>query len=798
MKTNFENQNLANNKMTFENEIINYPKKDDCFENELNKDVYVSFDIAENKAFKNFSAMSWNELLDSCETDNHLYEIIRTDKPRFSYFDIEGSYQNVNRHYNIENMNELEDKIILELKLGIEDFKHHNDIEEESDLVVLSASNNAKLSLHVIDRTVMLKNKNDCKAYHEAFLKHIRNQCELTLIIDTAVYDSDRNFRLINQSKFNKFPRPLVMKSNHQPSESFITKIENENTEYMKIPKRWIKRKNVFIKPIKENLDEIEQTEIDILIEKLSDERFNSYDKWLPAVWCLFACGATNEIIHFESSSRCPEKYDYEAVQSAIKQYDHDKNKFNIDTLRAWAKQDSGFEVDRVLNKVRKEQPTNKEDHFQFLDLLKKFQGKSFDKMNGLDEFCKDISSCVSMILNANTTFSMYSNDDNQFDLTTKLPMISFSYTLPCNPDKEISTNLQKYMIANPLKFPLYNNIVFKPNNVELKRNDLNIWSGFKAQEVQIVDMEIVNVFTNHIMEVWAGNNKEYYRYIMSWLAQVIQTPEKKTEVAILLQGGQGSGKTLPCDILLSRVFGDNIGFTSSGLGPLTQRFNGCTMGKIFANVNELSIVDGDNFNASFDKMKSLITDRHLQIEKKGLEHIKIDNYTNFILTTNHTHTIKLERDDRRYFCIQVSDKYKQNTDYFQQYMDILDNDIAGNHLFTYFKRYPKQDMLNLRKIPVTQMKQEMLDNCKSSVERFIDEMDNELDSGLLYDWIGKEGEKAISCPNFYEIYKTWCTQNGEKGWSNKAVGGELKGKELYKYQDKSQINKIQRKYYVF
>ena len=74
--------------------------------------------------------MSWDELLDSCETDNHLYEIIRTDKPRFSYYDIEGSYQNVNRHFNIENMNELEDKIILELKLAIEDFKYNNDIEE--------------------------------------------------------------------------------------------------------------------------------------------------------------------------------------------------------------------------------------------------------------------------------------------------------------------------------------------------------------------------------------------------------------------------------------------------------------------------------------------------------------------------------------------------------------------------------------------------------------------------------------------------------------------------------------------
>ena len=222
--------------------------------------------------------------------------------------------------------------------------------------------------------------------------------------------------------------------------------------------------------------------------------------------------------------------------------------------------------------------------------------------------------------------------------------------------------------------------------------------------------MGIVDVFTNHIKQVWYNDNEEYYKYIMSWLAQVIQTPEKKTEVVILLQGGHGSGKTLPCDILLSRVFGDSIGLSASGLGSLTQRFNGCTMGKLFANVNELSVVDGDNFNASFDKMKSLITDRHLQIEKKGLEHMKIDNFINFIMTRNHKYTVKIERDDRRYDCFEVSEKFKQDTGYFADYMDTLDNDNAGNHIFTFFKRYPKDEMVNLRKIPMTEMKQDMLD----------------------------------------------------------------------------------------
>ena len=87
--------------------------------------------------------------------------------------------------------------------------------------------------------------------------------------------------------------------------------------------------------------------------------------------------------------------------------------------------------------------------------------------------------------------------------------------------------------------------------------------------------------------------------------------------------------------------------------------------------MNELSVVDGNNLNASFDKMKSLVTDRHVQIEKKGLEHwhMKTENFIDFIMTTNHKHTVKIERDDRRYACFEVSEKYKQDTDCFADYI---------------------------------------------------------------------------------------------------------------------------------
>jgi hypothetical protein len=596
---------------------------------------------------------------------------------------------------------------------------------------------------------------------------------------------------------------PLTLTSPHTIEDTFITKVD-DTTRY-EIPKRWLrKKKKEFITPIVEKLEENDFEEIIMILDKLKDERFIEYDLWLKTVWAMHACGLPADEIHYISESRCPEKYKYHSTEDVIKQYEHSKSKFSIETLKAWAKTDSGFEIERVVERLKKEQPKKKEEHYQFLQLLKDYDGRTFPESNGLNEFIKQVSCCVSMVLNSSTTFCMYSNDDNQYDLTKEIPKLHFGITKMVDTPKgeqEVAENfeLQKFMIKHPLKFPIYNKIVFKPNNVGIKRNELNTWAGFKAQEVDVVDMDVVNFFSNHIRDVWANGNEEYYKYLMSWIAQIIKHPEKKTDVAILLQGGQGSGKTLPCDILLERVFGRNIGMSSSGLGSLTQRFNGNTMSKVFCKVDELSVVDGDSFNACFDKMKSLITDRHLQVEKKGMEHIMIDNHINFIMTTNHRHTVKIEADDRRYACFEVSDKYKQDTKYFADFMEMLDNDEAGDHIYSYFKNYPKEDMVNLRRIPMTEIKQEMADLSKSSVVRFAECMDEEVDNALLYDWVGKDGEKAITVDNFYALFLDWCTKNGEKGsWAKTKITGELKNKGIIREYGRNTRNNKESRYYQF
>ena len=787
-----ENKNLGLDKMS-----RFYRKKDECFQSVPNADVYVSKDIAPNDASKEFAGMSWDDLSTYTEENNNLYEIIKEDRPRYSYFDIDATFQKVK--HSVKEGEDFGKMITQSLMSMIEDFKADNGIAEECDLVVLEACTKNKFSYHFIDRSISFKDKDECKIYHEKFLDHLydTNQTLLTSVIDKVVYDKDRNFRLINQSKMKDDAVPLTLTSPHTHEDTFITKVD-DTTRY-DIPKRWLrKKKKEFIPPIVENLEENEFEEILMIIDKLKDERFVEYDLWLKTVWAIYACGLPADEIHYISESRCPEKYDYNYTEGVIKQYEHNKSKFSIETLKAWAKTDCGFEIERVVDKKRQEQPKKREEHYTYSKLLKDYGGRVFVDKCGFEDFKKKVSLCLNHIIGTDDEFIMYKNDKDQYHLTKRPDKLLLHFHNTAQ-DKTQTIPLKQYIIDNRIEFPMFNDIVFKPEDHDLKPHEFNTYSGFKAQEVADINMDIVNVFINHIRDVWACGNDTYYKYMMSWIAQIIKTPWKKTDIAILLQGGQGSGKTLPCQILYDRVFGKNLGVSASGIGSLTQRFNGTTMSKLFCKVDELSVVDGDSFNASFDKMKSLITDSHLQVEKKGMEHITIDNHINFIMTTNHRHTVKIERDDRRYAIFEVSDKYKQDTDYFADFMDTLNNDEAGDHIYSYFKNYPEDEMVNLRKIPMTEIKQEMADLSKSSVVRFVECMDEEVDNAMLYDWVGKDGEKAITVDNFYALFLDWCSKNGEKGsWAKNKIKTELKSKGLLRMEGRNMRNKIERRYYQF
>ena len=83
-----------------------------------------------------------------------------------------------------------------------------------------------------------------------------------------------------------------------------------------------------------------------------------------------------------------------------------------------------------------------------------------------------------------------------------------------------------------------YNGIIFDPRGG--KPGYYNLWRGFAIDSVQ----GDCSLYLTHIYKIIAGGNKEFYGWILAWMARIIQDPGgKRPGTSIVLLGKQGAGK---------------------------------------------------------------------------------------------------------------------------------------------------------------------------------------------------------------------------------------------------------------
>jgi hypothetical protein len=192
-------------------------------------------------------------------------------------------------------------------------------------------------------------------------------------------------------------------------------------------------------------------------------------------------------------------------------------------------------------------------------------------------------------------------------------------------------------------------------------------------------------------------------------------------------------------------------------------------MSRVFININELCTVN-ESFHSAFDKIKPMITDKYLQIEPKFGEHITIQNCANFLCTTNHRFTMKLEGNVCRYACFSCSSRRLGDEGYFERLAACMTDDHA-NHFFTYITSM-FQDTVPLRKIPETGLRLSMMDSSKTSSVRFIESLRNfpetvvgSNDEVVFYTLPGHKD--LVTKDHLYDCFKQWALRNGEKVVTN-------------------------------
>lgn len=113
----------------------------------------------------------------------------------------------------------------------------------------------------------------------------------------------------------------------------------------------------------------------------------------------------------------------------------------------------------------------------------------------------------------------------------------------------------------------------------------------------------------------------------------------------------------------------------------MLKAFNSDLIGKKFICINEMANKK-DSFRSNFDKLKTLITDKDINVNEKFLDSIDTKQSFELILCSNNLNSLNIEDNDRRYFLLQVSDKYMQNNDYFGELRDNIMNRESANMIY--------------------------------------------------------------------------------------------------------------------
>ena len=305
-----------------------------------------------------------------------------------------------------------------------------------------------------------------------------------------------------------------------------------------------------------------------------------------------------------------------------------------------------------------------------------------------------------------------------------------------------------------------YEGLIFHPHPEKLEGNYYNIWRGFAIAPKK----GSCEKFKQHILNVICKGNPSYFEYVWKWCARLDQMPHLLGEVALALIGEQGTGKNTFVNAL-GEIFGSHYR-PLDNLHQLLGQFNFHLKNAVLIHGNEA--LWGGN-KKDIGKLKALITEKEKNIEAKGKDIITIPNFTHLILSSNEDWAVHLDRDDRRFFVLHVSNEHKEDKAYFKGIHDELNH--GGLEAFLFELLQEDISDFNHRQPPYSTEAFEMKLMSGNSCERYIYEALKlgcfDLGNASPAEcWQSEKQKNSV-----YIDYGIWCENEGELKQSNATLG---------------------------
>ena len=445
------------------------------------------------------------------------------------------------------------------------------------------------------------------------------------------------------------------------------------------------------------------------LIKLISSKRSDNYDSWRDFVWCVINIGNKEgisrrkiyELIH-QFSKLSAANYNEDKVDEWL-----DKN---FDKVK-----DTGYGWKYLIHTCIKE------DDPKYYDTM----SKSYYKMK--QEF---------ELNNAKILYPpMEVHKDRKGDnIIQPIPLCEKTNRhIKCSIKEKTKKGEVVYkdkkfieMWLDDPRIRKYDNYVFKPAPLKVEDYEYNTWTDFEITKIPFEnDESIIQRFLDYMKNLF--NNDEVVNYILAYFANRIQNPAIRNMVCTILYGEEGDGKNRLFDIF-KNIVGDKYYTELENAKQMFGTHSCIEKEKLFICVNEAK--GKDNYE-NRETLKARITTDKLLVNPKGIQEFKIDNFCDYVMTTNNPNAVNLHDKSRRYLYVETTSYYSRNSEFFNALSnDIIDNSKALRVIYEYLLKFDVKAVIptgNFQNhIPETEIQKVIIKNNRDKILNFLEDLINE------------------------------------------------------------------------
>ena len=604
----------------------------------------------------------------------------------------------------------------------------------------------------------------------------LRNGLDRNKIYDMSIYD-DNKVLYLPLTTYKKTMKKSCMSCTTVPSlepvdcdifkccASYIQEDfedwTNRNPDIIKKEKEVVKEEIV-----KDNDNDVIDTKyitnkMTSYISKFKNERSDNYDTWTKMVWCIINICKTNNI----------KERDCAKLVHQFSKISDNYNEDDVDTF--FDKNYDGLKEASYGWKYMYE--CLKSDDEEYYNSI---HTKTYNAMKTEFE-----SKHAKILYPPMIVF----DNDGKYD-TMKITSAKEAYThLKCKVstfDKKTKKTIweTKAFIDLWLKdanMRVYNKIVFKPSPLIAKNDEFNIWDGLSISTQPLVKTErnFWEEYKTYLTNI-LGDQK-ICDYILARYAYRLVNPANRTNVILIICGGEGDGKNR----LLAPIYKilDNYATSLDTAKKLYETHSTYEYRKLFLVVNEAGGIA--NFENS-EILKTRATEPTINVNPKGIQPYEIDNMCDYDMTTNNYNVVKITDDStRRFLQIETTSYYRNNYEFFNDYIENIENNpIALRQIyeglinFDYKAIVPSLNFQDIRYKPASIVNEDVKSSNRDKFILFLEDWIRDMKNANSNDTMTYKND------TLFNMYKTWCSQGSFKDELNKHQFG-MKVNQISKNQ---------------